>query len=222
MQHKNLFSREQRLVLFLLSAVLTIGLAFVWAYRVQEPSQAQGLTPGKIRKLVKRIPKNLPLKLEVKNIDKDTWVRDFALEVTNTSNKPIYFLEFWLVMPEITENGRKVGFTLRYGRMEFVEFSTMARPDDVPIKPGETYTFHISDEHRKGWERHKLTENRPDPSGFELSFTQLSFGDGTGFNGSDAKPYPYARSGASLMKHGSQPMPGSGSPVWLRANARRM
>jgi hypothetical protein len=192
MPHRNLVSKEQRLALFLQSVVLTIGLAFVWTSSLQEPSHAQVLNPGQVRKVVKRIPKHLPLKLEVKNLDKETWVRDFALEVTNTSNKPIYFLEFWLVMPDvISENGHKVGFTLRHGRMEFVEFSTMARPDDLPILPGETYTFHISEEQRKGWENQKLAENRPDPVSFELSFTQLSFGDGTGFNGSDAKPYPH-------------------------------
>jgi len=161
---------------------------------MQEPSQAQVQSPRQTREVVKRIPKHLPLKVEVKNLDKETWVRDFELEVTNTSNKPIYFLEFWLVMPDIiSQGGRKVGFTLRCGRMEFVEFSTMARPDDTPILPGETHTFKISDEHRQGWETQKLTENRPDPTSFELSFTQLSFGDGTGFNGSDAMPYPYVR-----------------------------
>ena len=57
-------------------------------------------------------------------------------------------------MPEvISESGRKVGCTLCYGRMQFVEFSTMAGPDDVPILPGETYTFHISTEQREGWEK---------------------------------------------------------------------
>jgi hypothetical protein len=192
MPHRNLFSRKQRRALFLLSVVFTIGLAFVWVLSVQKPSQAQALNPDQTRKVVKLIPKHLPLKFEVKNLDKDTWVRDFALEVTNTSNKPIYFLEFWLVMPEvISVNGRRVGFTLRYGRMEFVEFSTKAGPDDVPIQPGETYTFKISDEQCKGWETQKLAENRPEPVVFELSFTQLNFGDGTGFNGSDAMPYPY-------------------------------
>jgi hypothetical protein len=191
MPHRILFPGKQRLVL---PAVLTIALAFVWALSVQKPSRAQALNPGQARKLVKQIPKHLPLKLEVKNLDKETWVRDLAVEVTNTSNKPIYFLELWLVMPEvISVNGRKVGFTLRYGRMDFVHFTTMAGPDDVPILPGETYAFHISDEQGQGWENQKLAENRPDPVNFELSFTQLSFGDGSGFNGSDAMPYPYVR-----------------------------
>jgi len=191
MPHRILFPAKQKLAL---SAVVTIGLAFVWALSVPEASQAQGLKPGKISDVVKLIPKHLPLKLEVKNLDKETWARDFALEVTNTSNKPIYFLEFWLVMPEVTsENGRKVGFTLRYGRMDFVHFNTMAAPADVPILPGETYVFHIPDELRQGWESQKLAENRPDPTAFELSFTQLSYGDGSGFNGSDAMPYPHKK-----------------------------
>ena len=51
MPHRNLFPRKQRLTLFLLSAVFGIGLTFVWALSVQEPSYAQ------VRKVVERVTK---------------------------------------------------------------------------------------------------------------------------------------------------------------------
>jgi hypothetical protein len=154
------------------------------------------------REVEYKIPKHVPIKVKIrsekekafKDLKNQKWHRDFELEVTNTSNKPIYFLELWLELPEIaSENGGKVGIPLRYGRMEFVHLNTLAIPEDIAIQPGEVYTFNILDNYRRGWEAHNARENRQDPTRIQITFVQLSFGDGTGFNGSDAKPYPYKR-----------------------------
>ena len=154
------------------------------------------------RAIEDKIPKHVPLKTKiraekeklVKDLNNPQWARDLELEVTNTSRKPIYFLELWVVLPELVNaSGHPDGFSLRYGRIEFVDFNTIALPTDIPIQPGETYTFKIPEQDQRGWQTHKLRENRKDPKKLNLVFVQLAFGDGSGFNGTDAKPYPYNR-----------------------------
>lgn len=152
------------------------------------------------------VPKHVPIKVKMKedkeralkDMKNNKWTHDFALEVTNTSDKPIYFLELWLVMPEILDaNGYPVGFTLRYGRIDFVEFKARVTRDDIPIQPNESHIFKIEEPIQRSWENYKASANKPDPTKIEISFTQLSFGDGSGFNGTDAKPYPYVREKSS-------------------------
>jgi hypothetical protein len=155
-----------------------------------------------------KIPNHVPIKTRLKpdkekkfrDIENPDWFRDFELEVTNTSGKPIYYLNIWLVYPEvISESGKRIGVVLRYGRMDFVDFDTRPIPADVPILPGETITLKIPEMDQKGWLAHKIRENRPDPKRVELSLTQVSFGDGSGFNGSDGRPYPYTRESSNRV-----------------------
>jgi hypothetical protein len=105
------------------------------------------------REVEDKIPKHVPIKVKLKaekekafkDLKNEKWHRDFELEVTNTSDKPIYFLELWLVLPEvITENGLVVGVPLRYGRMEFVDFDTVPLPSDIPIPAREQRTLSRS------------------------------------------------------------------------------
>ena len=156
----------------------------------------------KERILEDKIPKHVPIKIKIraerekafKDLNNAEWHRDFELEVTNTSSKPIYFLRLIFLMPEvISGSGHPVGFPLIYGRTDFIHFNTLATPRDVPIQPGATYVFRILDEDQRAWEGHRAKENRSDPKKIELIFAQLAFGDGTGFDGTDAKPFPFKR-----------------------------
>ena len=167
------------------------------------PSSAQFSEERVIDNLV---PKRVPIKIKIKedkeralkDMNNDRWTSDLELEVTNTSDKPIYLLELWVEMPEIiSENGHRVGFTLRYGRAAFVDFDARPIPDDKPIEPKETYVFKIEEKYQQSWAAYKAKNHKADPKRIEITFTQLSFGDGSGFNGSDAKPYPYVREKAS-------------------------
>src|SRR6266568_797349 len=108
--------------------------AFYLMNNALTPSAAQ--SKGE-REIEYKIPEQVPLKMKIrsekekafKDLKNEKWQRDFELEVTNTSNKPIYFLELWIYLPEMTtESGVKVGIPLRYGRMEFVHFNTRAIP----------------------------------------------------------------------------------------------
>jgi hypothetical protein len=165
------------------------------------PSIAQSLEE---RELKDTIPKHLPIKVKIKkekekafkDLKNEKWLRDFELEVTNTGDKPIYFLSLAISLPEITApyviapDGNKIGFSLHYGRRELVDIETKAGPDDVPIKPGETYLFRFSDLTVQGWERFRQRENKPDAKKLILHFQILSFGDGTGFVSTGGIPIP--------------------------------
>lgn len=156
----------------------------------------------KERVLEDKIPKHVPIKIKIraekekafKDSNNERWHRDFELEVTNKSNKPIYFLHLMFSLPEvISPNGNIVGTSLYDGRPEFVHFNTRPIPGDVPIQPGETHTFKVPDHFQRLWEDYKEREQRPDPKRIEILFADLSFGDGTGFNGTDGMAYPYKR-----------------------------
>ena len=72
------------------------------------------------RKIGVGIPKHLPLKFEVKNLNSERWVYDLEINVTNTSAKPIYFLDFFITVPGYINKstGNKLGLWFRYGRIE--------------------------------------------------------------------------------------------------------
>jgi hypothetical protein len=145
------------------------------------------------------VPKHLPIKVKIKkekekafkDLNNEKWVRDFQLEVTNTGDKPIYFLSLIIDLPGITApDGIGMAFSLHYGRTELANIETKAAPDDVPIKPGETYVFSLSDHEVDGWERFRQRENKPDAKKLILYFQILSFGDQTGFMRSDGISIP--------------------------------
>jgi hypothetical protein len=137
------------------------------------------------RELEDKIPKHLPIKVKVKNLQNEKWARELEVEVKNDADKPIYFLNMYLILPEAkSPDGKEIGFPLRYGRIELIKFDTPVEPTDVPIQPGATHVFKIAEKNLKGWE--SLKENKPDPKKFRLIITSLNFGDGTGFQSPDA------------------------------------
>jgi hypothetical protein len=129
------------------------------------------------------------LKVKVKNLNSKKWAHDLEVEVTNTSDKPIYFLDFYIILPGINGlMGSRVGFWLKYGRVELMSFSAPLAPDDVPIQPGEKYTFKIPESSAKGWDYLREKEGRPEPKVMKLIFQVLNFGDGTGFLDTSGAP----------------------------------
>jgi hypothetical protein len=82
---------------------------------------------------------------------------------------------------------------LRYGRLDFVKAETRPLPEDVPIKPGETYTFKIAEPQQRGWYELQAAGAVTNPRKLQLIFAGLSFGDGTGFGGTGGLPYPNKR-----------------------------
>jgi hypothetical protein len=189
--------RFNSLKVLLLLAVFTI-VSVTFCFKILAPSLAQD---GEKRDIEDKIPKHLPLKVKlkqekeakIKDFKNDAWLLDFELEVTNTSEKPIYFLDFFVIFPEFVENGGAKGIPLRYGRLAFVKLETRPLPEDVPIKPGETYTFKIPDQDLLAWSNRKAAGLARNPHKLRLIFAGLSFGDGTGFSGTTGLPYPRAK-----------------------------
>jgi len=177
----------------LLSAVCLVSIFLI------NGTLGTGVAQSEEREFVDTTPKHLPIKVKIKkekeqafkDLKNEKWVRDLEIEVTNTGDKPIYLLHFTLALPEVKdETGNNVGFVLHYGRAELGDIKTKAEPDDVPIKPGETYVFTITDGQVLGWESYMKKHNKPLPKKVVLEFGTISFGDGTGFWATDGIPYP--------------------------------
>ena len=151
--------------------------------------QIEMVPPEQEKKFHIGVPAHLPLKIKVKNVNSKRWVHDIEVEVTNTSEKAIYFLDFYIVLPGINGlMGSRVGFWLHYGRPELIDFSAPVLPDDVPLQPGEKYTFKIPESSAKGWDYLREKEGRPEPKVIKLIFQGLNFGDGTGYSDTSGAP----------------------------------
>lgn len=153
------------------------------------------------REVEDKIPKHLPIKVKIKNLEKakdlknDQWMRDIEIEVQNTGNKPIYYLRLTLYFVDVKlESGDKLGFPLSYGRAELVDFDKRATPDDVPIKPGETYVFQSIKKWAGRWETFRATRKMPQPTKVGFQFEILSYGDGTGFTTTGGLPVSHEQS----------------------------
>ena len=180
-------------------AVILVGIASVLLLSrfALVHSAAQQVTK---RTFENKIPPQVPLKIKIKkekeekalDVNNKNWFRDIEIEVTNTSDKPIYFMSLNLEMPDLpSENRDEIRiFPLRYGRTDFYEQDTKPLPDDVPIQPKATYTFVIDETNRSGYEKWRAKDSRSDPLKLQISINHLSFGDGTGFTSMSAVPFP--------------------------------
>lgn len=195
-----------RLILALLMALTSIGFLVV---TIQPLSAAR--SPQE-RQVDNDLPKHVPIKVKLKtakeakfkDLNNSEWLRYFELEVTNTSEKPIYFVEFWLMLPDVkTENDNPLAFSLRYGRGDFIQYGTRVLDSDVPIQPGQTHTFTIPEGKQQGWREFKARRNASDPTKVRIKFVQLSFGDGTGFtSGGEAYPFKKEQSSTGSCREG--------------------
>lgn len=170
------------------------------------------------------IPKHVPVKIKIKkekekafkDLKNDKWARDFEMELTNTGAKPIYSIYMLLVLPEVrNRSGVKIVFPLFYGRNELGDTKVKALPEDVPIRPGETYVFTISQLQIPVWEQLQREEKRPQPKRIQLKLQVISFGDGTGYIGNDGLAVPHATSQTSGV--GACPEPANKSPLGKEA-----
>ena len=149
------------------------------------------------REIEERVPKHLPIKVKLKKPDKvkdeknEEWLGDFELEVTNTGRKPIYYVYFALSLPDvITDNGKNMGFILRYGRVRLADLTEPVRPEDVPIRPGETVTLKVPGDRASAWKSFREKGTLSNPKKLVLRFQLLNYGDGTGLWTPEGIPLP--------------------------------
>ena len=153
------------------------------------------------------IPKHVPIKIQIKKereqsfkqLANDKWVSEFELEVTNTGEKPIYYLALVLetnitsagvVLTDNSVRDNHFVFDVRYGSEDLNDIITRSRPDDVPIKPGETYVLTVDSRETRPWEKSVRNGRHPQATRVRLMIQVLSFGDGTGLFTTGATPYP--------------------------------
>ena len=191
-------------------------LPFLIMVAVFLPKSAQTSTTARVqeeeRVFENTLPKGVPLKVKIKkekeesfkNVKNDKWVRELELEITNTGDKPIYYV-YMLLRTNVDAGigslledvpgmrpGSRLYLTVYYGRSELGDLITKATPEDVPIKPGETYVFTIHHGEVGGWELAIRDAFHPQPTRIQLNFHWLSFGDGTGL-GPSGNPFPPPR-----------------------------
>lgn len=134
---------------------------------------------GQLAEIENRVPKNVPVKIEIKNYDREDWAHKLEIKVTNISKKPIYFLFLILKLDQISPQGGHYGFALIYGKGHLYT-ENLAQEEDIPILPDETYTFKIRKDSADARMLRKKQENFVDPQKAFLGLGWLSFGDGTG------------------------------------------
>jgi hypothetical protein len=168
------------------------------------------------RTIENKIPPQVPLAIKIKKDKEDKltnaankqWYRDFEMDITNTSNKPIYFFTLFIHMPDLEDpGGGTMVFTVFFGRPAFIEADTEILPDDKPLLPNQTYTFVISEEKQIAWEAWQKRTNKFEVPRVEILFSHLSFGDGTGFHALDGVPFPEKRSPEDLSRCLDKPPP---------------
>lgn len=139
----------------------------------------------------KEVPIRLKIKKEkeqsFKDVKNEKWVREFELELTNTGDKPIYYV-FVDLITDVKMSGKPLVFSLQYGRAELGNLVSKARPEDVPIKPNETYTFKLHPGQIPAWEQSVVEGRHPEATKIQVALQGISFGDGTGYFGNT--PYP--------------------------------
>ena len=177
--------------------VVFFGLVMVGILWLQSPQTSISAGLQTERVFESAIPKDVPIEVKIKqekersfkDLRNEQWVREFELEVKNTGIKPIYFLDLTLVT-DVKVSGDRLVFGLVYGRVELGDITSKAEPDDVPIKPGDTYVFKIHPGQIRPWEKGVKDGVNPEATRLRAELQSLSFGDGTGYFGNH--PYPPA------------------------------
>ena len=148
-----------------------------------------------------QLPGHIPIKVELLNLKKEGFFRNLEIKVTNTSNKPIYYLELSLLLPDVlSPNGNPIRFPIEYGRDELISFDEPIQSTDVPIRPGESVFFKIPEENLGPFERYASKKQLPlsEIKKVYLIFHLLNFGDKTGFSDTGGSPVPRIPRGQAL------------------------
>jgi len=163
----------------LAAALLAVFVAVCVVGIVSSTAQS---TQKEERELEDKIPKHLPIKVKIKHLNSEKWTRDIEIEVTNTGNKPIYYLRLGLIFMDVKgKSGNDLSFTFRYGRPELYVIENRANPEDIPIQPGETYVIKAPQGLVAGWEKFRAKYKKSHPKKLGIEFHSLNYGDGTGF-----------------------------------------
>ncbi len=140
--------------------------------------------------LVNSIPKHLPIKVEILDVNRSDILSNVKIKITNTGEKPIYYLSLNISSSNNfkSQNGLRYGFPLKYGRGFW--FSEEHTETDIPLKSGEYCILQVEKKSVKNFKA-KLSRNFLANLGeFILEFQIINFGDKTGFVTTSGVPFP--------------------------------
>lgn len=137
---------------------------------------------GQLLEIKNKIPKNVPIKIEFKNQDSKGWAHKLEIKITNTGEKPIYYLGLNLALEEETISGAPTGYSFSYGGKHLYSAGeNLAQEGDIPILPNETYTFKINKKSADGRKySRELKGLAEDIQKAAIELVLLNFGDGSG------------------------------------------
>jgi hypothetical protein len=214
---KNLPKRRSLLVTSILALILICGLGLAsnitqsttaqetktqetnlppWQEKIVAPQRSVGgmyprpdTSAMTERVIENQIPSHLPIKVELRNLDREPMLRHLEVKVTNTSTKPMYLLDFEIVAPEIVLNG-PLSFPLTYGRRELIKFwEEPLRSDDVALQPGESVALKIHEMYVDAFEK-RVARTGVNIKLLHLNCYHISFGDKTGYRTRFGIAYP--------------------------------
>jgi len=132
------------------------------------------------------LPKFVPLKVELFNLDSADVLRDFEVKITNTGEKPIYSLRYSLRTVDVKISGAPLAFSFEYGRHDLSgganeSEENKVKSTDVPINPNESVTFKLPKNTVRVHNRNIELGMYPKPRIYELVLVDLTYADRTGF-----------------------------------------
>jgi hypothetical protein len=159
---------------------------FGFAARGARPQKDDAAASPNERKIENAVSEHAPVKVKLRNEKsfKDArnknWARELEIEVKNVGDKPIYFVNVAIVMPEIIIDGGKFMLGTSYGRTKLKLPETPVEDGDVPILPGESVKLKIRDAEVEAFEHFRDEERRwEDPKRIKIEVQIINFGDGT-------------------------------------------
>lgn len=187
----------------ILAAALALSVVGILMTASLRPSSSAAAFQERI--FDNKIPSHIPLKIKIKkekeesfkDLKNEKWLRGFELELTNTGGKPIYFVYITMGTNVKVDNGLEMVYPLTYGRAQLADIVSKATSDDSPINPGETIVLQIRE--APYWEKGAREGRWPQATKFTARIQVLSFGDGTGYFGTELYP-PAARPESSRKR----------------------
>jgi hypothetical protein len=210
-----------QLIRLLLAGALLVSLLLALAFTSStSTSSVLAEVQQEERRLDDEIPKQVPLRAKIKkekekgfkDLKNEKWARELELEVTNIGDKPVYEFFLYLVFDVEDNSGQDKLAPVDFGRAELGDHRVRATAEDVPLKPGESCILKIHPGQLGAWEHSR--ESEPHPKKIRVVFQLLSFGDGTGYIGSDGTAVP--------RKPGQQSSVGPCAPRQIRGDPKAL
>lgn len=200
---KNIFQTKSSTtkILVLFQSLLLVFFVSI-AANAQDSDTSSVVQDNKL-KIINKVPKHLPIKIEIIKGDSENILNDAEIKITNTGEKPIYYLKFFISTTKdfLSPRGDQYGFALKYGRGDLITFDELANETDINLKKGESYKFKVNPRESRIFDEHlRRNSNSAKPEKYLLEFQFLSFGDGTGFWNSGGTPFPSKKKQSSSSK----------------------